>query len=294
METEGEMKEELLFEGMVELDMQRQQTAIQEENCDNAAIVLESNMSTIEPNGCKKLSCVIDNKVAVRKPDLFVPNLVVPLLRKATEVNSIPSNIDSFYLKVAEDEIFEGYFPLPSDFELLFNELDERINNEAETSISSHELSTKTRNGSKRKSNGCEGQKQYKTVKLDAIKGKTRTNNPIGNNDIPEKHKEGTSESGKISTATNNKSSVDNSKSKAICDRSQPKELERESKANSTPKILVPKVPKSGDEWYDLSGGWKKRCMQRKSGSSTGTWDVYLYPPGDVKRLRSSIMLMLI
>ena len=105
METEGEMKEELLFEGMVELDMQRQQTAIQEENCDNAAIVLESNMSTIEPNGCKKLSCVIDNKVAVRKPDLFVPNLVVPLLRKATEINSKPSNIDSFYLKVAEDEI---------------------------------------------------------------------------------------------------------------------------------------------------------------------------------------------
>ena len=51
-------------------------------------------------------------------------------------------------------------------------------------------------------------------------------------------------------------------------------------------------MPKSGDEWYDLSGGWKKRCMQRKAGSSQGSWDVYLYPPGDIKRLRSSTELM--
>ena len=292
METEGEMKEELLFEGMIELNLQKQQTAIQEENCDHPAIVFESNMSTVEPNGCEKPSCVIDNKVAVRKPDLFVPNLVVPLLRNVSGINSKPSNIDSFYLKVTEDEIFEGYFPLPSDFELLFNDLDERINNEAGDSISSRELSSKTKHGLKRKLNGYEGQKQYKTVKLDTIKCKNKANNPIGSNGILEKNKEGKSETGKISTAANNKSSVDNNKSNVICDRSQSKELERESKANSTPKILVPKVPKSGDEWYDLSGGWKKRCMQRKSGSSTGTWDVYLYPPGDVKRLRSSTELM--
>merc|ERR1712150_128601 len=68
-------------------------------------------------------------------------------------------------------------------------------------------------------------------------------------------------------------------------------------KGNETPptpktKIQVPKVPKSGDEWYDLPGGWKKRAMQRKSGSSAGGWDVYLYPPPPGKRLRSSTELM--
>ena len=292
METEGEMKEELLFEGMIELNMQKQQTAIQQENCDNPAIVIESNMSTIEPNGCEKLTCVIDNKIAVRKPDLFVPNLLVPLLRNVSEINSKPSNIDSFYLKVTEDEIFEGYFPLPSDFELLFNNLDERINNETGALNTTEENSKKTKHALKRKLNDYEGKKQYKTIKLDTIKGKNNANNPMGNNDTLGKNTEGKSESGKISASANNKSLVDGNNSKEICDKSQSNELERESKANSTPKILVPRVPKSGDEWYDLSGGWKKRCMQRKSGSSTGTWDVYLYPPGDVKRLRSSTELM--
>ena len=157
-------------------------------------------------------------------------------------------------------------------------------NIEAGTLSSNKETLTKTNGALKRKLNEKVGKKNYKTIKL-------------GDGKINEK-KENIQKSvecefeSEHNNKTSNKTSTNQNKTYAKCDKSQTKDLETESITKPLPKVLVPKVPKSGDEWYDLSGGWKKRCMQRKSGSSTGTWDVYLYPPGDVKRLRSSTELM--
>ena len=288
--ADEDVKEELLFEGMIELNessINAQPTSAPEEKCedqhsetnpitpssDNLIEMSQTNQKKSDP---ENVSTVIDNKLAVKIPDLFVPNLLVPSLKNLVEGKSTLSNVNSFYLKVTEDEIFEGHFPLPSNYESLLSQLDERINCEIGTTNHNKQLSNKTKQPLKRRNVEKEANQQNKIVKLGAATSKKKDDTD------PEWNP----------TMLNNKSSQNKSKVSSKCDKSQSKENDSASNTSASTKILVPKVPKSGDEWYDLSGGWKKRCMQRKAGSSQGSWDVYLYPPGDIKRLRSSTELM--
>ena len=297
-----ETKEELLFEGMIELNnscLDGQQTSIVQKSCEfkDADFIgtKKENLklqSDVKPSDSETFCSIINNKMAVKKPDLFVPNLINPLLKRVRGGKTEISNIKGFYLKVTEDEIFEGYFPLSPELEEMTNHLDDRINSESETINSGKIISTKSKKPLKRKLNEKEIKQNGKTVKLGSEEYRNNGDNIEGKNEIVRINMEAKLDIDKKSEIPNGKLSVDKSNPKPKCDTSQQKVSAKESLSIPPPKIQIPKVPKSGDEWYDLSGGWKKRCMQRKSGSSMGGWDVYLYPPGDVKRLRSSTELM--
>ena len=244
---------------------------------------------------------VIRNNVAIQKPESFVPNLLVPFLATSSARKSAHSSINSFYLKVSEDECFEGHFPSSSKDMALSTFLDDRINNEYDQSNSDTSAHTKflakKHNSAKRKLSSKEKVNQRKIRILnnsnnnDISNGRSHRieSNIVDNNTNP--HNENTDQSLNLS-ASANKPQLDTNASLRPSDATHSKGKGSYKQSSPPSTIQVPKVPKSGDEWYELPDGWRKRAIQRKSGSSMGGWDVYLHPPVPGKRLRSSTELM--
>ena len=231
---------------------------------------------------------VISNIAVTKKPEQYVPSLMVPYLTISNSRESMLHNVNSFYLKVSEDECFEGYYPSSTKHTDILTSLDDRINQEYKQIVDRF---------SNNSSLGSKYPKQLKqNFNKKETKNKRRHKLSSLSDDKAEKEKvvqSSSSDREHISGTNAGPSNVqgdDDSKKK---DNNAYSNKGNEGTPSFAPsKIPVPKVPKSGDEWYDLPGGWKKRAMQRKSGSSAGGWDVYLHPPPPGKRLRSSTELM--
>ena len=315
-----QMAEELLFEGMIDLSssgiIQSSQSnsepipaventevfgyldhneTIQVPNTtnDESETLVSSNRSTqkeeqLEHDDLLDEPNVITNITVSKKPDQYVPSLMVPYLTISRSRESTLHNVNSFYLKVSEDECFEGYYPSSSKHTDILTSLDDRINQEYKQNVdlfsTNSLLGSKYSKLSKQNYNKKETQNKRKR-KLSSLPDDTVKKDKVFENI--------SSDRGHISDRDAGPSNAKDNGSLEGKDKVAHSNQSTEGSPSFTPStIQVPKVPKSGDEWYDLPGGWKKRAMQRKSGSSAGGWDVYLHPPAPGKRLRSSTELM--
>ena len=315
-----QMAEELLFEGMIDLSssgiIQSSQSnsepipaventevfgyldhneTIQVPNTtnDESETLVSSNRSTqkeeqLEHDDLLDEPNVITNITVSKKPDQYVPSLMVPYLTISRSRESTLHNVNSFYLKVSEDECFEGYYPSSSKHTDILTSLDDRINQEYKQNVdlfsTNSLLGSKYSKLSKQNYNKKETKDKRKR-KLSSLPDDTVKKDKVFENI--------SSDRGHISDRDAGPSNAKDNGSLEGKDKVAHSNQSTEGSPSFTPStIQVPKVPKSGDEWYDLPGGWKKRAMQRKSGSSAGGWDVYLHPPAPGKRLRSSTELM--
>ena len=315
-----QMAEELLFEGMIDLSSSG---IIQSSQCnsepipaventkflgyldhietiqvpnttnDESETLVSSDRSTqkeeqLEHDALLDEPNVITNITVSKKPDQYVPSLMVPYLTISRSRESTLHNVNSFYLKVSEDECFEGYYPSSSKHTDILTSLDDRINQEYKQNVdlfsTNSLLGSKYSKLSKQNYNKKETKNKRKR-KLSSLPDDTVKKDKVFENN--------SSDRGHISDRDAGPSNAKDNGSLEGKDKVAHSNQSKEGSPSFTPStIQVPKVPKSGDEWYDLPGGWKKRAMQRKSGSSAGGWDVYLHPPAPGKRLRSSTELM--